>query len=306
MLAIGSQALQARYPDLLTREPADLDFIATHANAKAFIRGRGFTSVTPSGGGRKLICKRHGEPPVEIEIAWPGSSAALILDYVRDKADILRFQYAVDVILDAPPLDVLYAIKLSHRYLKNSSHFQKTRNDILKMREAGAKVPEDFQEILKLRERETYTYAHPKLNVMKDNFFDGDSVPYTYDHDSIHRAISYPNPPIYTHFMKDGAEVAVDREKFEAMGLGMRVRSVLEESYVLAVERSQVPFPGVLTRRQSFEIALEKVCTSIASGWWREFAWEHYDDVLRLYKDDYLDWFEAGLKAGIVLPVTGA
>lgn len=37
------------------------------------------------------------------------------------------------------------------------------------------------------------------------------------------------------------------------------------------------------------EEALEKVCTSISSGWWREYAWEHYDAVIGFWKSIGVD-----------------
>ena len=43
-------------------------------------------------------------------------------------------------------------------------------------------------------------------------------------------------------------------------------------------------------------MALMKVCTSITSGWFREYAWENYDKVLDLYnelgEDDYVQRFQ--------------
>jgi hypothetical protein len=70
---------------------------------------------------------------------------------------------------------------------------------------------------------------------------------------------------------------------------------VYEESCVLALERSQIPFPDA-SPRKSFEYALMKVCTSITSGFFREWAWEHYDDVLALYNElgenDYIERFK--------------
>jgi hypothetical protein len=37
--------------------------------------------------------------------------------------------------------------------------------------------------------------------------------------------------------------------------------------------------------------ALDKVCTSITSGWFREFAWQNYDEVVKIYhhqsQEDY-------------------
>ena len=46
---------------------------------------------------------------------------------------------------------------------------------------------------------------------------------------------------------------------------------------VLTIERSLVPYPGKKTPEQAYLMALEKVCTSITSGWFREFVWENYE-----------------------------
>lgn len=76
---------------------------------------------------------------------------------------------------------------------------------------------------------------------------------------------------------------------------------------MLALERSQIPHPGKWTPEKSFMFALEKVCTSITSGWWREYAWEHHEDAVSLYESartDYVDRFKQALAAGVVRPAT--
>jgi hypothetical protein len=50
--------------------------------------------------------------------------------------------------------DVLYTLKMSHRFKKNSPHFTKTMKDILKLKSLGAVVFND--KWLNLREKETY------------------------------------------------------------------------------------------------------------------------------------------------------
>jgi hypothetical protein len=182
--------------------------------------------------------------------------------------------------------------------------------DIQFLRSKRVTLGTELEEWLPKREAETYTYAHPKLDVSKSAFFDGDGVPYVYDHDSIHEAValmsgaiaweggSSPNKPIpaYTLYMKDGAAVLTSKEKFFAVDEHVRLYGVYEESCVLALERSQIPFPDA-SPRKSFEYALMKVCTSITSGWFREFAWENYDKVLDIYEkegeDGYLKRFNA-------------
>jgi hypothetical protein len=205
-------------------------------------------------------------------------------------------------------LDELYTLKMSHRYLKDSPHFAKTRTDIMLMRSMGAQVFDAGW--LKAREDETYWYKHPKLNVMKKDFFTGDGVEYVYDHDDIHKAVAHVlvddghnddyYVPAYTLYMRDGEAVMCDRGKFFDCSERVRLFGVLEEAYVLALERSQIPFRGKVSPRRSFDIALRKVCTSITSGWFREFAWENFDRVTALYSDDYVERFWTAVEGGEV------
>ena len=76
--------------------------------------------------------------------------------------------------------------------------------------------------------------------------------------------------------------------------------SVLEESAVLAIERSLVPHPGVMTPPQAWHFAFSKVCTSIASGWWRDFAYENAPELLNKFPADYFDKFQKALANGEV------
>lgn len=69
---------------------------------------------------------------------------------------------------------------------------------------------------------------------------------------------------------------------------------------MLALERSQIPHAGNITPHASFLIALQKVCTSITSGWFREFAWEHYHEVRALYRDTYVPRFWEHARLGKV------
>jgi len=290
VVIIGSTALNnwAR-----VRVPRDLDVVGTYDGVMEYIKQFPIPkSIVPIEHGNKLIIKTDYRI-IEAELAWPGSSNEMLLNLVGKQ--------------DQPviaPLDMLYTIKMSHRYKKNSPHFKKTLDDILYMRSLGAKIPDEYQEFYALRQKESYDYSHPKLNVTKKDFFNGDSIPYVYDHDSIHEVVVMaPNRrPAYKQYMVEGAEVQCSREKFEACSRNIQLRGVLEEAYVLALERSQIPFKGQVAPRTSFLIALSKVCTSITSGWFREFAWENYYPVVALYTDYYVEKFWKAVASGKVKP----
>jgi len=175
-------------------------------------------------------------------------------------------------------------IKMSHRYKKSSPHFLKTMRDIQKMRKAGAVIQPDHEAFYRRRMDETYSYGHPKLNQNKDQFFRPEDDFYVYDHDSLHEAVAVWGLPAYTKYAVDGEEVLSSKEKFfKGVDHLVRIDGVYEEACVLALERSQIPNNFEIDRDWSFKKALEKVCTSITSGWFREFAWEHYDEVMEVY-----------------------
>lgn len=298
MLLIGSQALKIHYPELLDRDPVDYDLVATHDEFKEFVKHVGFNQVIPQDSGSKMLCFLRGFPPVEVEIAWPETSAELLLkvDHGAERSSVMGYEVQV------ASFNSLFALKASHRFKKNTPFFIKTRRDYLNMLEAGAIITQDLIDFYKLREKETYSYKHPKLNVSKGQFFNGDGVTYVYDHDTIHLAMSYPLEPAYKSFQDPNDEVKVRRDLWNELDEFTKLRSVLEESYVLALERSQIPFGDRATPKESFLMALEKVCTSITSGWWRDYAYLNYDKVLAMYSDNYVDKLSNGINMGIVKP----
>lgn len=296
MLLIGSRALVANNPELEgVRRTLDWDFICTLDQFKAWHKANkaNLQFAVPTQGGKYYHARDKDGMNYEFELAWPGTSAEILLNGYRGDPIASNFD--------------LLLIKESHKYKRNSPHFLKTMSDIKFLREklghlGRLYIGKDW-ELFKLRESESYDYAHPKLNVSSKEFFTGDGVNYVYDHDSIHLAVALIDKrdprPAYTFYMKDGSEVMTSKEKFFACPEVTRIYGVYEESCVLALERSQIPHglgkEGGPSARWSFEMALMKVCTSITSGWFREYAWENYQKVLDLYNElgenDYIERF---------------
>jgi hypothetical protein len=237
------------------------------------------------------LSNAFGFDNVEIYFGHSDNSTEQLIRYVDDA--ILGKEIA--------PLNVLYAIKMSHRYLRNSPHFIKTHRDIMLMRKMGANMDDPvLYEIFKLREKETYNYKHPVLDQSKSSFFSGDGVDYIYDHDTIHEAVKITDKPAYMNYIVDGADVMTSKEKFFNCSKEIQLLGVYEETCVLALERSQIPNNFELDPRSSFVTALIKVCTSITSGWFREFAYESFDEIITMYRQcgehDYINRFNANIE----------
>lgn len=310
LTVVGSYAVYIRSGGK-TRPPLkDVDFIGQHDVVQRFLRSsrNQFFSIYPLDGGKVVACRKDTSsvPRIfEFETAWPHSTGLEFLRIVFDDPQTKYSYMSTDLdrhfrqMIAIPSYNALLKLKLSHRYKKDSPHFLKTMTDIIWLRKHDLNDDGRYDEWLKAREKETLG-KHPNLNQDKRSFFSGDSINYIYDHDTIHEAMKRGEVPAYRLFQKDGAQVAVDRSKFEKLTLREKLNSVLEESLVLALERSQIPFDFKPKPKASFDKALMKVCTSITSGWWREFAWEHYYDVQAIYPEDYVSVFQKAVQEGVV------
>lgn len=294
MLLIGSGAMQ-KYISDIGRKPSDFDYICSEEEWAAVSSARRLDAQVIERNGNKGHIQTAIGDHLEFDIAQNG-----------DSNDLLLKMYPSGIFATTATLDVLYLLKMSHRFKKNSPHFLKTMFDIHRLRKAGANITPELEPVLKLREKETYTYSHPKLNVSKKEFFNGDDVPYVYDHDSIHEVVAFLGRPAYTYYMTDGEQVKASMDKFFEQPEHIKLLGVLEESMVLAAERSQIPNNFELPPRVSFNIALEKVCTSITSGRFREFAYESYYIIQQMYDklggDVWVEKVKSAIEKGELKP----
>jgi hypothetical protein len=277
--------------------------VAPYENVIAFREHFGARTFYPISAGKSIFMRDAHGYIAEAEVAWPDSRAERLYNFVLADEGT-HYKEVGGLMFAYPSLNVLLLLKLSHRYLKDSPHFLKTMRDVKFLKSRGAVIQHDHVEFLKQREKDTYTYNLPKLNVDKQTFFDAEAtgVKYIWTHDDIHTAIRTLPVPAYTLFAEPGEEVKSSQKLFWEVGHDVRIRAVLEESMVLGIERSLEPFPGKKTPREAFEFALMKVCTSITSGFFREFAYNHYDEVLELFAqyEDYHDQFKKAVAKGEV------
>jgi len=299
ILLVGSVAVNHHIPNFRSN-PIDIDMIISLqdlGNVLSCIQHEKVISFEPSRKNPKkfhaVVIQNKNQKHIEIEITEHRDSGKLIHDYV-----IEHTTPDINGLYIASP-DVLYMMKLSHRYVKNSPHFTKTMDDIIKFRENGITLNEELKHILKIREKETYVQKKYALNTNKDNFF-VDNVPYIYDHDTIHIAVARGEYPAYKDFQKPGEEVMCSKEMFEALPFNRKMDAVIEESSVLALERSIIPFK---TNPQfAYKRALTAVCTGTTGGWFREFAWNNYYEALNAFDDSFVSKFYKALENGDILP----
>lgn len=307
-ILIGSRALH-EYDIILSRDldhVMDHDYIMTPDSRDKFVNYHENNIVHVQKKGNKEVYYVSGYTPIEIEVAQDGNSAEQLLKIIEETPDDLCSDDSDGSIVGetkvASPF-LIYALKMSHRFLKDSPHFLKTMKDIWTLRHAGyGEILPELEEWYKIRTKETYWYKHPSLAQNKKEFFSDDGVNYIYDHDSIHEAIKLYDVPAFELIKEDKAEVFTSKEKFFAQPYHLQLATVYEESCVLALERSLIPNKFKPRPEAAFLKALEKVCTSIASGYWRTFAYDHYWEVRGMYNEDFVQKFLIALEEGRILP----
>lgn len=299
MLCVGSTALECFDHVNLGREAKDVDLVCTDADFKEYVKWHirsGYRVIGLENKGSKKVAflksNVDGSNRIIEANIWSQQdyckigSDSWMLDCLPEKYYITVYGKDHDFSLDMHVVkpEVVLMMKLSHRYKKDSVHFHKTRQDILMLRQQGVELDDYLKEILVEREKLTNPSGY-KLNVNKKEFFT-DNVPYVVDHDNdLHIPLAHLDQPAYRYYMKDGAEVFCDKEKFFALPEEYRLYGVLEETYVLACERALIPH--CTDPKKAFDIALEKVATSVTSGWFREYAWENYDKIQSMYNPKY-------------------
>lgn len=135
----------------------------------------------------------------------------------------------------------------------------------------------------------------PKLNKTKDQFFN-DNVTYYVDHDLIHEKVAIGDKPAYTYCLT--GEVMFSNKLFNNLEFDKKVHMVLEESFVLALERALIPmFKGetylpAVTPDEAFKYALVRVATNITSGDFRDFAADNFQAIYNIYKVQHTKYYK--------------
>lgn len=302
---IGSKPLADM--GVLPRKPSDVDWFGPGALAQlALEKFFPFGAEIHSSNAAKTVYRCYLGQGKRVMLEVEDSDATPNSRAIYDK---MLYEYCDNregIKVVPAKLDWLLFFKESHKFKKDSVHFLKTLNDIKLLYSIGAQLPLDSMELLEERERLTYTNKLPNLNVTKGEFFDPNTVQYKYDHDSLHEAVKINRYPAYWYYKPAKAEVFCSEDLFWNATPECRLAGVYEEACVLALERSMIPFNFKPNPDKAFATALEKVCTSITSGWFRDFAYNHYHDVWKFYHAQggsiYVQRFLKALESGIILP----
>jgi hypothetical protein len=140
------------------------------------------------------------------------------------------------------------------------------------------------------------------MRVKNEEFFNDFKYPWlrVHEHDDLHRATCYSGVPMYEKLKLDQEMAFVPPSGFEQLSHADRIRMVREECYALALERVLIPAQdlGVAwDENQGFQHALRRVCTTLARGWFRDFAIDNYPEISH-YDKPFLNDYQRSVAQG--------
>lgn len=258
-LLIGSRALNFWFPSVKIKDSTDWDVITNRAGA--------FQEV----------------PNVNIEYHDP---------WLLNNEEFSRFT-TEDATLDLGGQKVyvvhprgLCIIKRSHlwRDLKFDKHISHYHHHLAKF--TNWYTPED-ERLLQQRTEMTmklYPQANPNLMQSKEAFFD-DAVSKVYDHDYLHELYAHYNKPLYTQLLREEGNAWCEKDKWLLLSHDDKLKCIQEEAYVIATERFLVRNNWDYPMKLAYLKALGKICTTLCSGYFRNYSIDHYPELVQNYNE---------------------
>lgn len=133
-----------------------------------------------------------------------------------------------------------------------------------------------------------YPQGNPKLNQPVKDFFD-DAVEKKYDHDWVHQLVAYDQEPMYLKLQRDKSSAWCDKDLWSQLSIIQQTQCVVEEATVIAIERYLVPTNWRYPKKLAFIKSVDRVCTTLCSGWFRDFAIDNYPKIIDMYDSGRFD-----------------
>lgn len=260
--------------------------------------------------GSRALNYWHPEVPINDSTDWDVISAEPIegtewhsLDILNNKdIENLLFNYEDEIDFNgitltvAPPV-VLSIIKRSHLHRdlgfdKHVTYYHKYLTDFRGF------LSGDHLAFLEERTKltlEQYPQVKPNLNQSVEDFFD-DAVTKKYNHDYLHQLFAYEDKPMYTKLQTNPEKAWCSENLWYTLTHQQQLQCVAEETMVIATERFLVPKNWGYPSKLAYMKALKKVCTTLCSGWFRDFAIENYPEVISLYNPEKFQQVKSNLE----------
>jgi hypothetical protein len=283
MLVIGSKALYHWYGGQIGRKPKDTDVICTKEEMNIWAETEKVKLQERSNGKFSGLSLWNG--PFEFELTEESESAKMYYE--------LQVLEELNNDINYASTAILFSIKSSH--INYPRFWEKHIRDFHLLKNTFNGV-DSLCDITKLRRKETEVrygkLKTPSLNKTKNDFFDDNVSNRTFIHDDIHNVMAHKEKPMFEYIKLDPNQVACSKDKFfNSLTAEERIQCVLEEAYVIALERCIIPmlYEGkrYISAKNAFDWAVMRICTTLCSGWFRKFAVENWPAIQLAYDNSF-------------------
>jgi len=301
MIVVGSKALKFNYPEF-NREINDIDIIGNSDDINYLIDKYSPERIINSKYITTLVNIKSDEifntKNIEILNSDESDSLKEYVKYERQNNNDSIIYASPEVLLSLKKSHINFPIKFSKHIYDYNFLLNKLSNDKL-------------SDITKLNFKETEErigkLKTPSLKKSTDNFF-GQSdnyVKYFYIHDDIHKVMSHYEYPIYEDMQTKESSAWCERDMWERFDFEKKAKCVLEEAYVISLERKIIPMLNncgkIISSKNAFDWAIMRICTTLCSGWFRQFATDNYTEIVKFYNPNYVQKFLRAESDGKIL-----
>lgn len=299
MILIGSLALRYHYDDYFAF-PNDVDLIGTEKEFFDWISTLNLKEDPNRNEYENLVVYNFKLNGInyEYEVAENENSATDYLAYCLNKEG--DFEIA--------PVDVLFSIKRSH--IHKEINFRKHILDFHFLKRKKIEFNDQLDKITKKRKEETdirLKSRFPNLNKSYDDFVkeSQDVLKRIYDHDDLHRIVAHYDKPLYMSLQEeDNDKVWCKKDYWNQFSFEDKIKCVLEETYVITLERQIIPMlfqgKGLVSKQKATEWALIRTATALSSGWFSDFIIDNFFEIKKNINYSFIDNFFDELERGNV------
>ena len=252
---IGSRALQYWYPNAaITNDKSDWDIIS-----EAPLYGHEWRDVS-EWHDPDVLNNRH------------------MAKYYYSATDFINFNGHVVHVMTLEGLAIInrsHLWRATDKFQKHITHYHRYLKQYL------PKVCYDLDVRTELT-HQMFPQFHPKLNQSVDDFFD-DAVTKVYNHDYLHQLYAYEERPMYTKLQTDKESAWCSPDLWRLLSYNQKLQCVAEEAYVIATERFLVPKDWNYPSKLAYMKSIDKICTSLCSGYFRDFAIEEHPKLIQMF-----------------------
>ena len=288
-ILIGSRALSHWHPEHEVPEKSDWDIVTTHTIARMLV---GSQSDPDAFSWQYIAEDVDGNTIAKIE--FHNSKYFLNHELVKyateDKIEVVD-GFAVNVCSSRG----LAVIKRSHLYrphdfAKHIIQYQYLDRDF---------SPEDW-EFINARYELTKAEFPDRVgskDQTNEEFFK-DAIVKHLPHDQIHDIVAHYGRPIFYSLKRDQTKANYEDDLFEALSLEDKHKVIMEEAYVIAIERWLVPYAlegRKFPYRMAYYKAIEKCCTTLDAGLFRKHATDYWSEVVKFDESMFDKFFNSNL-----------